>query len=130
MTLEERAEMAVELKNSGRCNCAQAVVAALRDQTELSPEQLRNLASGFCAGMGTLEATCGALIGAGMVVGLNTQGNRALIYNRNLLEGFKQKCGAVTCGDLKGVTTRQVICPCSECVRNAVMTYGEVMGLA
>ena len=85
MTLEERAEMAVELKNSGRCNCAQAVVAALRDQTELSPEQLSDLASGFCAGMGTLEATCGALIGAGMVVGLNTQGNRALIYNRNLL---------------------------------------------
>ena len=39
MTLEGRAQRAVELKNSGKYNCAQAVTAALSDQTELTEEQ-------------------------------------------------------------------------------------------
>ena len=36
MTIQERAEKAVELKNSGRCNCAQAVAAVLADQVEMA----------------------------------------------------------------------------------------------
>ena len=34
----------------------------------------QSVAAGFCAGMGNLEATCGALIGAVMVAGLKTEG--------------------------------------------------------
>ena len=66
MTIEERAEQAVSLKNSG-CNCCQAVLAALRDQTGLSEDQALTLASGFGGGMGSMEGSCGALVGDGWI---------------------------------------------------------------
>ena len=74
MTIDERAEKAVAMKNSGMYNCAQSVTAALADETDLTEEQLCQISAGFCAGMGNMEATCGALIGAGMIAGLKTEG--------------------------------------------------------
>ncbi|MCR4748974.1 MAG: C-GCAxxG-C-C family protein [Lachnospiraceae bacterium] len=66
MDINERAQKAVELKTMGGYNCSQAVTAVLADQTSLTQEQLKQVSAGFCAGMGNLEATCGAIIGAGM----------------------------------------------------------------
>jgi C_GCAxxG_C_C family probable redox protein len=129
MTLNERAERAVELKNSGMYNCSQAVTAALSDQTELTEEQLKQISAGFCAGMGNLEATCGALIGAGMIAGLKTEGRGTLGITRQIQEEFTERCGAIKCKDLKTVTDGKPLCPCEDCVRNAVMIYGEIMGL-
>ena len=129
MTLEERAERAVELKNSGMYNCAQAVTAALVDQTGLTEEQLKQVSAGFCAGMGNLEATCGALIGAGMIAGLKTEGKGTLGVTKQIQEEFGKRCGALKCKDLKTVTDGKPLCPCEDCVRNAVMIYGEIMGL-
>lgn len=129
MTLEERAERAVELKNSGMYNCAQAVNAALADQTGLTEEQLKQVSAGFCAGMGNLEATCGALIGAGMIAGLKTEGKGTLGVTKQIQEEFGKRCGALKCKDLKTVTDGKPLCPCEDCVRNAVMIYGEIMGL-
>ncbi len=129
MTLSERAEKAVELKNSGKYNCAQSVTAALSDQTELSEEQLKQVSAGFCAGMGNMEATCGALIGAGMIAGLKTEGKGTLGITRQIQEEFARRCGAIKCKDLKTVTDGRPLCPCEDCVRNAVMIYGEIMGL-
>ena len=130
MTLEERAQKAVELKTSGRYNCAQSVTAALADQTNLTNEQLSQITAGFCAGMGNLQATCGALIGVGMVAGLKTEGAGTLGITRKIQEEFGRRCGAITCKDLKAVTDGKPLCPCEECVRNAVMIYGEFMGLS
>jgi len=127
MTIQERAEKAVELKTKGGYNCSQAVTAALADQTSLSEEQLKQVSAGFCAGMGNLEATCGALIGVGMIAGLKTEGNGTLRYTRQILEHFQEKCGAIKCRDLKSIVDGKVLCPCEECVRNAVLSYGEVM---
>ena len=129
MTLSERAERAVELKNSGMYNCAQAVTAALSDQTELTEEQLKQISAGFCAGMGNLEATCGALVGAGMVAGLKSEGKGTLGITRQIQEEFNRRSGAIRCKDLKAVTDGKPLCPCEDCVRNAVMIYGEIMGL-
>ena len=129
MTLEERAQRAVELKTSGMYNCAQSVTAALADETNLSEEQLKQISAGFCAGMGNLEATCGALIGAGMIAGLKTEGRGTLGVTRQIQEEFGRRCGAIKCKDLKAVTDGKPLCPCEECVRNAVMIYGEVLGL-
>ena len=129
MTIQERAEKAVYLKNKGGYNCAQAVTAVLSDQSGLSDEQLKALTAGFCAGMGNLEATCGALLGAGMIAGLKSEGNGTLKQTRAMIEKFKETCGATKCGDLKAVVDGHVVCPCEECVRNAVLIYGEVMGL-
>lgn len=129
MTLNERANKAVELKTSGQFNCAQSVAIALADETSLSQEQLQQLTAGFCAGMGNMEATCGALIGAGMITGLKTQGQGTLGKTRQIQEEFTRRCGALRCKDLKTVTDGKPLCPCEECVRNAVMVYGEIMGL-
>lgn len=129
MTIEERAERAVMLKTRDGCNCAQAVGVSLADQTEWSEEQMKQITAGFCAGMGTMEATCGALIGVGMVAGLATRGQATLRLTRQILTDFKERCGAVTCRDLKQMTNGRPLCPCEDCVRNAVLAYGDVMGL-
>ncbi len=129
MTISERAEKAVQLKNSGMYNCAQAVTAALVDETNISEEQLKQISAGFCAGMGNMEATCGALIGAGMIAGLKTEGKGTLRVTRQMQEEFAKRCGALKCGDLKAMTDGKPLCPCEDCVRNAVMIYGEVLGL-
>jgi C_GCAxxG_C_C family probable redox protein len=129
MTIEERAAKAVEMKTSGMYNCAQSVTVALADETGLSEEQLKQISAGFCAGMGNLEATCGALIGAGMIAGLKTEGKGTLGITRRIQEEFAGRCGAIKCKDLKAVTDGKPLCPCEECVRNAVMIYGEVLGL-
>ena len=129
MTLNERAQKAVDMKNSGMYNCAQSVTVALADETNLSEEQLKQISAGFCAGMGTMEATCGALIGAGMIAGLKTEGKGTLGITKQIQEEFVKKCGALKCKDLKAVTDGKPLCPCEECVRNAVLVYGEKMGL-
>ena len=127
MTIEERAAKAVEMKTSGMYNCAQSVAVVLADETKLTDEQLCQLTAGFCAGMGNMEATCGALIGAGMITGLKTEGKGTLAKTRQIQEEFGRRCGAIKCRDLKTVTDGKPLCPCEECVRNAVMVYGEVV---
>jgi C_GCAxxG_C_C family probable redox protein len=127
MTIQERADKAVQLKTMGGYNCSQAVTAVLADQTSLTEEQLRQIAAGFCAGMGNLEATCGALIGVGMIAGLKTEGNGTLMKTRQIQEKFKDRCGAIKCKELKTVTDGKPLCSCEDCVKNAVLIYGEVM---
>ncbi len=129
MTLEERAEKAVNLKTRGGYNCSQAVTAVLADQTEISEDQLKALTAGFCAGMGNMEATCGALIGAGMIAGLKTDGVGTLKLVRSIQETFNERCGSIKCKELKTMTNGKPLCSCEDCVRNAVMIYGEVLGL-
>jgi len=126
MTIEERVEEAARLKQS--YNCCQAVLVALADQTGMSVEQLLALGSGFGSGMGTMEATCGALIGAGMAASLKIK-SRTGVYSRKLQEQFRASCGATLCKDLKGRDTGKVLCPCEDCVRNAVRAYSEIVGI-
>ena len=57
-----------------------------------------------------------------------TEGAGTLRYTRRLLNSFKEKCGAVTCKDLKSLQEDgKPLCPCEDCVRNAVLAYGEIM---
>lgn len=129
MNITERAAKAVELKTSGGYNCSQSVTTVFADHTELSEEQLKQISAGFCVGMGNMEATCGALIGAGMIAGLKTEGKGTLKVARQIQEEFKNRCGSIKCKELKAITDGKSLCPCEECVRNAVLIYGEVMGL-
>ena len=124
MTIEERAERAVELRNAGLCNCAQATAVVLCDQTGLTEEQMKQITAGFCGGMGTTDGTCGALVGAGAAAGMKTGGRGTVRFTREILSAFKASCGAVVCGDLK-----RIRCSCEDCVRNAVLAYGKVLGL-
>ncbi|MBQ9207381.1 MAG: C_GCAxxG_C_C family protein [Treponema sp.] len=127
MTIQEKADRAAEYKQSGKMNCCQTVTRVFADTVPLSEEYLHKLSAGFAGGMGCMEATCGALVGANMILGLRTDGNGTVKLSRKLLSKFREKCRAVTCKDLKGVSTGQVLCECENCCRNAVIALGEVL---
>lgn len=129
MTIQERAEKAVALRMGGGYNCSQAVTAVLQDQVDVSEEHLKQITAGFCAGMGNMEATCGALLGAGMIAGLKTEGQGTLPIARKMQETFHERCGAIQCKELKKVTDGKPLCACEDCVRQAVLIYGETFGL-
>ncbi len=128
MNRQERAAKAAEYKHSGY-NCSQAVALACADLTSVDAQTLTQATAGFGGGMGCMEATCGSLIGANVISGLALQGQKAVPTASMLLKNFREKSGAVTCKDLKGIETGVVLCPCDDCVHNAVIALCETMGI-
>ena len=127
MEKTNRAEYAAQLRSFHGCNCCQAVAVALADETNLPAEQLKQIASGFGGGMGTMDDTCGALVGTGIIAGLKLEGKATQRYTRQIVTEFKEMSGAVVCKELKGIGTGVMLCPCEECVKNAVRAYEKVM---
>ena len=125
MDINEAAKIAVEYKQQHGCNCCQAVLLALKDQVNMSEEELRRLGAGFGLGLGNMEGTCGALVAAAIMAGFNTNVTKSAV--RSLNERFKEMCGAITCEDIKGRYTGKVLCSCDDCVKNAVLAYGEML---
>lgn len=120
-----RAENAVNIKHQGR-NCAQAVLLAFADVLGKSEEELLALGACFGGGMGTMNATCGALCGAQMVQGLRDYSGRPMSADaRKLHSRFEMLCGSTDCGELKGVKGGQMLCSCDDCVKNAVLLAEE-----
>ena len=122
-----REDLAIEYKRSG-CNCAQAVLMSYADKLEQEEETLKKLGSAFGAGMGTLDATCGALCGAQMVLGLaKFEGKNILPTAKLIHTEFKAVCHSTHCGELKGIKTGTVLCSCEDCVKNAVKIVGKYL---
>lgn len=103
MTIEERAELAVETFAAGKGNCTQSVLCAWEDKIPVDHDTLMKLGAGYGAGMGCMQATCGALIGAVMAAGSVTDGKGTPRTARSILTSFQEKSGATICKDLKGV---------------------------
>ena len=121
-----KADYAASLKS--RMNCCQAVLLAFADELRTAPETLMKLGSAFGSGMATTGGTCGALVGAEMVLGLlGKQPVRA--GAGTLFREFEQQCGATLCRDLKGIGTGKVLCSCEDCVRNAAAIAEQILGL-
>ena len=71
--MESRTKLAVEKKNKGY-NCAQAVACTYCDFAGINEDTMKNITQGFAVGMGgSMEGTCGALIGATCVLGIINQ---------------------------------------------------------
>ena len=102
MTIEERAELAVETFAAGKGNCTQSVLCAWEDKIPVDHDTLMKLGAGYGAGMGCMQATCGALIGAVMAAGSVTDGKGTPRTARSILTSFQEKSGATICKDLKG----------------------------
>lgn len=115
----DRALKAVEYKMN-RHSCTEAVMLAYKDLVDLTDEQITKLASGFGTGMGVFESTCGALIGAVMILGMlnNTKAMTKTLAGEMLLS-FKEMCGDTTCKVLKGIGTGKMLANCNDCVKNA-----------
>ena len=125
--MESRIEKAVEKRSKGY-NCAQAVACNYCDLVGMDEETMFRLTEGLGVGMGNMEGTCGAIVGACIVVGLkNSTGNlekpdsKASTgkLSRKIIEQFKERNKSVTCKDLKGVETGVMLRSCADCVRDA-----------
>ena len=129
--MSEKQKRAVELKQrtgDAHYNCCQAVACVFAAETGLDEKTLRKLGAGFGLGMGCMEATCGALCGAQMILGLlKFQGKPIRQDAADLYKKFTEKCGASICKELKGVETGKVLCSCDDCVSNAVGILEEIL---
>ena len=126
MDIEFLSNKALEYKHKGY-NCCQAVTAALAELTDLDRERLTEISAGFGAGMGNMEGNCGALVGAVLMAGAVSKGNGSMRLARQISELFAKQCGSTICKTIKGVETGRPLCSCDECVRNAVLAFGETV---
>ncbi len=119
--MESRKNIASDKKRCNTHNCAQAVLHTFADVAGISEETAMNMAGAFGGGMGNMEGTCGALVGAGMVLGLvNKDKVQAMKQMRQVMSKFQQRNGATQCKLLKGVGTKVVLRECPLCVADAV----------
>ena len=118
--METRKHLAAEKKRCGSHNCAQAIVCTYADQIGLDDETARNIGNAFAAGMGNMEGTCGALVGAGLVLGMTTKDKaKSMKAMRQVMTQFQQRNGATQCRLLKGVGTKEMLRECPDCVADA-----------
>lgn len=137
MTRGEQA--AANFKNG--YNCAQALLLAFRDLTELDEKTAVKLSSGFGGGMGRLREVCGAANGAFMVisllygdVGIPSHESKAALYARiqDFAARFQAKNDSYLCRELlEGVSHNNSAVPekrtaqyykkrpCEQIIRNA-----------
>jgi hypothetical protein len=70
--------------------------------------------------MGNMEGTCGALVGAGLVLGLvNKDKVKSMKQMRQIMSLFQERNGATQCKLLKGIGTKVVLRECPLCVSDA-----------
>ena len=124
--METRKQIAVEKKNYGH-NCAQAILCTYADLAGIDEATAIRLAAPFGAGMGNMEGTCGAITGAGLVLGLASKGP-ATKQMRQIMNKFQERNGATQCKLLKGVGTGKVLRECSDCVADAAEFLEEEIG--
>lgn len=118
--METRKHIAAEKKHCGSHNCAQAIVHTYADIVGMDEQLAMNVANAFGAGMGNMEGTCGALVGAGIVLGmLNKDKAKAMKDMRQIMTKFQTRNGATQCKVLKGVGTKIVLRECPLCVADA-----------
>ena len=126
--METRALEAVNKKKSGY-NCAQAVACSYCDIAGIDEETMKNITQAFAVGMGSMEATCGALIGAAVVIGLVNKNKKASFADaKTIITKFKEQNKSVICKELKGIGTGEVLRECNDCVMNAAMFLEELLG--
>lgn len=120
--MESRVEQAAERKMCGY-NCAQAVACTYCEQAGLDEETAKNLTQGFAVGMGgSMEATCGAIIGAVNVLGMiNKNPQKTMQSARRIISRFKEQNGTVICKELKGIADGVVKRECIDCVKDAAL---------
>ena len=118
--MKTRKQIAAEKKRCNSHNCAQAILHTYADVAGISEEAAMNIAGAFGGGMGCMEGTCGALVGAGFVLGLaNKDKVKSMKQMRQVMTRFQERNGATQCKLLKGVGTKVMLRECPDCVADA-----------
>jgi len=126
--MESRKMLAAEKKRCNSHNCAQSVVCTYCNLVGLPEQAALDIAGAYGTGMGNMEGTCGALVGAGMIVGLLTK-DRNLSRSRmkQIMEKFHERNGATQCKLLKGIGTGKTLRDCPDCVADASEFLEEIL---
>ena len=123
----DRSQKAVEYKHNAN-NCCQAVILAFAEEMGLTTEQIRKLGAAFGSGMGRLDGTCGALVGAEMALGMiKYEGKPMHAQAKELFSEFEALCGSTVCRSIKGTDDGKPLCSCDECVANAVKILEKII---
>lgn len=126
--METRKHLAAEKKRCNSHNCAQAVVCTYCDLAGLPEQTALDIAGAYGTGMGNMEGTCGALVGAGMVVGLVTKDrNQSRARMKEMMTRFQERNGATQCRLLKGIGTGKVLRDCPDCVSDACEFLEDIL---
>lgn len=118
--METRKHLAAEKKRCNSHNCAQAILHTYADIAGISEDEAMSIAGAFGAGMGNMEGTCGALVGAGITLGMFTKDRaKSMKGMKQMMTQFQQRNGATQCKLLKGIGTKVVLRECPDCVADA-----------
>ena len=118
--METRKHIAAAKKQRNTHNCAQAILTTYADVAGVDEQTAMDIAGAFGVGMGNMEGTCGALVGAGLVLGMkNKDRAHSMKQMRKVMTRFQERNGATQCKLLKGVGTKQVLRQCPDCVADA-----------
>lgn len=124
----DRVTLARELKRSGKCNCAQAVACAFADAIGADADMIWNSTAAFGSGMATMEGTCGAVTGAGVIIGLAASDrNAARVMMKDLITRFRSRNGATICRELKGIGTGTPLRACEDCVADSAEFLADIL---
>lgn len=133
--MESRVENTIKRHDKGY-NCAQSVACTYCDLLGYEEADIFRMTEGFGAGMGGMEATCGALSGAVLLAGLkNSDGKldgpktkgRTYQLSKEMVKQFQEKCGALVCRELKGVGADRPKCSCADCIKDAASIVENVL---
>ena len=108
--MESRKLLAAEKKRCNTHNCAQAVVCTYCDLVGLPEQTALDIAGAYGTGMGNMEGTCGALVGAGMILGLHTKDRiESRARMKVLMEKFQERNGATRCNRCAASFARETV---------------------
>jgi len=145
--MKTKESQALETFRSGR-NCAQAVLSSFTEDLGVDTDLALNLSTGFGAGMGRLQETCGATTGAFMVLGIYnsqkyTHDDEAKEKTVEMIQDFNKKftalhasmdCKTLLNCDLKTEEGQKYLTDnklsekvCEKCVQNAVTITEELL---
>lgn len=113
-------------------NCAQAVLCSYSDLIGINEIELAQISAGFGRGMGSMEGTCGAVVGAvlaaNMICATNKDlANKVNIISKRITQEFKTKNQTLICKQLKGIETGQILRSCQGCVKDATEILDQIL---
>ncbi len=132
--MESRVKDTIARHNKGY-NCAQAVACSYCDLFGMDEKTAFRAMEAFGAGMGGMDATCGALSGAVFLAGLKysdgkLEGShskgRCYQCSREMTERFHKKCGSLVCRELRGFDGGPGY-PCEGCIRAAAEIVEDLL---
>ena len=106
----DKKDIALELFRTSH-NCSQAVFTACADKSRIDAVTAKSVAAGFGGGIGRTQATCGAVTGAIMAIGVSQFDPADIVESkrhigdltRAFMNEFELREGSVSCRLLLGV---------------------------